>query len=448
MTLATLILAAGQGTRMKSALAKVLHPVGGVPMVTRAVNTAWDLAPQPPVVVVGQDAAVVQAVLGNRAQYVLQRELRGTGHAVQQAKDALIGHSDLVIVYYADMPLLQADTLRRLVDAQTASNAAFTLLTATVPDPRGFGRIMRVDGAVREIIEERTATEAQKQIRELNVGVYCFRADWLWAHIDQLTPNPQTGEIFITDLLTLAIAGRERVETVETVELDEIIGVNTRVHLSEAESALRRRICRKWQLAGVTISDPATTYIEESVQIGMDTMIKPNTHLRGETIIGTDCHIGPNSIIEDAQIGDGCMITASVVESAILEADVQVGPFAHLRTGAYLERGVHMGNFGEVKNSRLGHDTKMGHFAYIGDAEIGADVNIGCGTITANYDGENKHKTVIGDGAFIGSDTILRAPVTVGANARTGAGSVVTRDVAPGQTVVGVPARPIDKKES
>jgi len=447
MTLATLILAAGQGTRMKSTLAKVLHSVGGVPMVTRAVNTAWDLALQPPVVVVGQDAAAVQSALGDRAQYVFQRELRGTGHAVQQAKEALIGRSDLVIVYYADMPLLQAETLRRLVDAQTASNAAFTLLTATVPDPRGFGRVVRVDGVIREIVEERAASELQKHIRELNVGVYCFRADWLWEHIGQLAPNPQTDEIFITDLLMLAIAGGERVETVETFEFDEIIGVNTRVHLSEAEVALRRRICRKWQLAGVTISDPATTYIEERVQIGIDTLIEPNTHLRGETVIGTNCIIGPNSIIEDAKIGDCCTITGSVVESAILENDVQVGPFAHLRTGAYLERGVHIGNFGEVKNSRLGRDTRMGHFSYIGDAEIGADVNIGCGTITANFDGETKHKTVIGDGAFIGSDTILRAPVTVGANARTGAGAVVTHDVAAGQTVVGVPARPIVKKQ-
>lgn len=440
MTLATVILAAGQGTRMKSDMAKVLHPVGGRAMITRAVDTAWALDSTPPVVVVGHDAEAVRAHLGDRARYVTQSELLGTGHAVMQAAAVLRGTSDLVLVYYADMPLLTAESLCRLVEAQQQHDGPFTMLTLIADDPRGFGRVVRQNGYVTAIVEERECTPEQLAIRELNVGVYAFRAAWLWDHLPLIKVKSK-GEYYLTDLVELATAAGARVQGIAVEDADEVIGVNTRVHLSEAEAALRRRVNRHWMLDGVTIIDPATAYISEAATIGRDTVIHPNTHIIGQTVIGTHCQIGPNSIIQDSQIGDSCVVNCSVVEQAVLEAHVDMGPFSHLRPGTYLSEGVHLGNFGEVKNSRLGPGTHMGHFSYVGDSEVGEDVNIGAGTITANFDGVRKHKTVIGAHAFIGCDTILRAPVRVGTNSRTGAGAVVTRDVPDNQIAVGVPAR-------
>jgi bifunctional UDP-N-acetylglucosamine pyrophosphorylase/glucosamine-1-phosphate N-acetyltransferase len=426
---------------MKSALAKVLHPVGGRSMVSRAVEVTTALTNTPPVVVVGHDAEAVKAHLADRARYVHQSQLLGTGHAVMQATDTLRGTADLILVTYGDMPILREETLRSLITTQQASQSPFTLLTVRKEDPKGFGRILRNgDGQVIAIVEEAEATPEQKAIRELNVGVYAFRASWLWEHLPSIRPKKK-GEYYLTDLLEIAVAQGSRVESILVTDPDEVIGVNNRIDLADAEAALRKRVCRRWQLEGVTVIDPATTYIEDTVKIGMDTVIQPNTHLRGNTVIGVNCQIGPNTVIEDSQIGDQCRITGSVVESAILEAHVDVGPYAHLRTGAYLCEGVHMGNFGEVKNSRLGKGTRMGHFSYVGDADVGEDVNIGAGVVTANYDGKRKHRTQLGDHSFIGSDTILRAPVTVGDSARTGAGSVVTKDVPPHHIAVGVPAR-------
>jgi bifunctional UDP-N-acetylglucosamine pyrophosphorylase/glucosamine-1-phosphate N-acetyltransferase len=434
------ILAAGLGTRMKSDLAKVLHPVGGVPMIERGVEIARKITSELPTVIVGRDADAVKGLLGNRAAYALQSELLGTGHALMQAAPLLRDKDGIVLVFNADLPLLRATTLSRLVEMQN-EDSALTLLTAIAPDPRGFGRIVRdAEGYIKANVEERDCTPEQRLIKELNVGAYAFEADWLWTNLDHLKRQPN-GEYYLTDLIALAVAQGHRVNGVACDDLDEVIGVNTRIHLSEAEAALRRRTTHFWMLEGVTILDPATTYIHESVQIGQDTTLYPNTHLTGKTVIGAHCTIGPNSTIFSSTIGDHCEIKGSVVEEAILEAHVEIGPFAHLRKGAYLAEGVHLGNFGEVKNARLGQGTRMGHFSYIGDAEIGADVNIGAGTITANYDGKNKHKTVIGDHAFIGSDTILRAPVTIEANASTAAGSVVTHDVPSGHIAIGVPAR-------
>jgi bifunctional UDP-N-acetylglucosamine pyrophosphorylase/glucosamine-1-phosphate N-acetyltransferase len=464
--LASVILAAGQGTRMKSKKAKVLHEVGGKPMVTRAVEAAVQAGtliethlrpsvveePLRPVVVVGRDSEQVRAVLGERAEYVEQGELLGTGHAVLQAANALRGRADqpgdIVLVTYADMPLLQPETLYALHAFQRAASRPISMLTVTVQDPRGFGRIVRrEDGSIAAIVEEKECTPEQLRIRELNPGVYAFDAAWLWANLPKLTPKSK-GEYYLTDLIEIAaVAFGPEASAVASInfstpdELDELIGINTRVHLAEAEAALRRRVTKRLMLAGVTITDPATAYISEDADIGPDTVILPNTHIAGRTDIGPDCVIGPNTVIVESKIGAGCTVDGSVVEYATLEDDVHIGPFAHLRKGAYLETGVHMGNFGEVKNSRLGRGTRMGHFSYVGDAVVGADVNLGAGMITCNFDGERKHQTVIGDGAFIGSDTMLVAPVTVGAGGRTGAGAVVTRDVPPGQIAVGVPAR-------
>lgn len=442
MKLASLILAAGQGTRMKSDLPKVLHPLLGRPLVTYTLETALALTGEPPVLVVGYGAEAVQQTVGDRAVCVLQAEQRGTGHAVLQARELLAGQSDLVLVMYADMPLLTVETLRRLVARQEENPGPITLLTLWDDNPRGFGRIVRdQSGAVIQIVEEADATPEQLAIKELNAGVYCFDAGWLWANVSQIPLNPVKQEYYLTDLIGMAVAQGKRVETVTATDPTEALGINTRVHLAEAERLLRQRINERWMLEGVTIVDPATTYIEPGVTIGRDTVILPNTHLRGCTAIGPRCEIGPNTIIVDSSIGERCRVTASVVEGAVMEDESDVGPFGHLRKGARLCRGAHMGNFGEIKNATLGPGAKMGHFSYLGDAEVGAEANIGAGTVTCNYDGIRKHRTLIGEHAFIGSGTMLVAPVRVGSGAKIGAGSVVTHDVPDGALVYGVPAR-------
>ncbi|TET54480.1 MAG: bifunctional UDP-N-acetylglucosamine diphosphorylase/glucosamine-1-phosphate N-acetyltransferase GlmU, partial [Anaerolineales bacterium] len=285
------------------------------------------------------------------------------------------------------------------------------------------------------------ATPEEQVVDELSAGVYCFASDWLWEHIGTLPPNAPKKQYYLTDLIAAAAAEGQRVEVITTGDPQEALGINTRSHLAEAEAVLRSRINEHWMVEGVTILDPATTYIASDATIGPDTTILPNTHLRGTTSIGRSCHIGPNAIVVDCQIGDRCRVVASVLEHAVMEDGSDVGPFGHLRQGAHLGKGAHVGNFGEIKESTLGPGAKMGHFGYLGDAEIGARANIGAGTITCNYDGKEKHKTVVEEDAFIGSDTMLVAPVRVGKGARTGAGAVVTRDVPDGKTACGVPAR-------
>jgi bifunctional UDP-N-acetylglucosamine pyrophosphorylase/glucosamine-1-phosphate N-acetyltransferase len=361
---------------------------------------------------------------------------------VLQARSLLQGHADLVLVSYADMPLLAAETLGRLVERQRQNPGPITMLALVQEDPRGFGRVVRDDsGAVVEIVEEAVATPEQLGIRELNAGVYCFHARWLWEHVDQIPLSLPKEEYYLTDLVGMAVKQGLRVETVIADHAVETLGINTRVHLAEAETVLRRRINERWMRSGVTIVDPASTYIEPAVTIGRDTTIQPNTHLRGETVVGQRCTIGPSAIIEDCTIGDGCVVLASVLEQAVMEDGADIGPFSHLRQGARLCEGAHVGNFGELKQSTLGPGAKMGHFSYLGDAEVGAGANVGAGTVTCNYDGERKHRTVIEEGAFIGSATMLVAPVRVGKGAKTGAGSVVTRDVPDGALAYGVPAR-------
>jgi len=360
----------------------------------------------------------------------------------------LKSRTDYVIVTYADMPLLRGETFRRLVEAQRLNPGPFSLLTVVAEDPRGFGRIVRnADGTVAAIVEEYVATPEQRQIRELNVGAYCFKADWLWGALQRIEKNPKKGEYYLTDVVELAVKENLPVQAVVHDDFIETIGINTRVHLSEAEAALRTRINREHMLNGVSLMDPAATYIEVGVKIGRDTTILPNTYLHGNTEIGEANLIGPNTIIRDSRIGKRCKVLASVLEGAVLEDDVDMGPFAHLRKGAHLKSHVHMGNFGEVKDSTLHEGVKMGHFSYIGNATIGANTNIGAGTITCNYDGERKNHTEIGEDVFIGSDTMLVAPLTLGDGARTGAGAVVTKNVPEDTLVVGIPARAIRKVE-
>ncbi len=445
MKITAVILAAGQGTRMKSDLPKVLHPICGLPMIDHSLAAAKAASSETPVVVIGFGAEAVRESLGKKARCVVQDPQLGTGHAVRQAESTLHGKTDLVLVTYADMPLLRPATLKRLVETQQANQGSLTILTVNAADPRGFGRVIRnAQGNVQAVVEEAAASQKQLGIHELNVGAYCFSAKWLWQALNDIKVSKK-GEYYLTDTVALAVQAGQAVQALVTDDLQETIGINTRVHLAEAEAALRNRINRGHMLAGVTIVDPASTYIEAGVKIGRDTVVWPNTYLRGKTVIGEGCVIGPNTIARDTTVGDFCEILAAVMDDAVVEDNVGVGPFARLRKGARLCKGVHMGNFGEVKDSTLGPGTKMGHFSYIGNASIAEDVNIGAGTVTCNYDGVRKNPTEIGAGVFIGSDTMLVAPVKVGARAHTGAGAVVTRDVEPDTLVVGVPARPTKK---
>lgn len=448
MKVTAVLLAAGQGTRMKSTLPKVLHPLCGKPMVWHVLEALKAAATEKPVVVVGHGAEAVTNYLGDSAQTVLQEPQLGTGHAAMQAEALLKGQTDYVIITYADMPLLRAETFQRLAETQRLNSGPLSLLTVIADDPRGFGRIVRKpDGTVAAIVEEYVATPEQQQIKELNVGAYCFKADWLWDALHRIEKNPKKGEYYLTDIVEIAVRDNLPVQAVVHDDFIETIGINTRVHLSEAEAALRRRINAEHMLNGVSMLDPNSTYIEVGVKIGKDTMIMPNTYIHGKTEIGEGNIIGPNTIIRDTKIGNGCKVLSSVMEGAVLEDDVDMGPFARLRKGAHLKSHVHMGNFGEVKDSTLHEGVKMGHFSYIGNADVGANTNIGAGTITANYDGEKKHPTTIGEDVFIGSDTMLIAPVKLGDGARTGAGAIVKRDVPEDTLVVGMPARAIRKLE-
>jgi len=447
MKITAILLAAGQGVRMRSKLPKVLHPVAGQAMILHALQAARQASTEKPVVVVGHGADRVCKTIADLAVCVIQEQQLGTGHAVQQVEKELAGRSDLILVTYADMPLMSAETLKKLVETQSSNPGPLSLLTVRSDDTRGFGRILRKpDGSVQAIVEEAVATPSQLEIKELNVGAYCFSAGWLWNTLRQIKISPK-GEYFLTDTVEVAVQAGLPVLPLLLTDLVETIGVNTRVQLAEAEVAMRQRINREHMLAGVTLIDPNTTYIDAGVTIGMDTVIWPNTTLHAGTEIGRDCVIGPNSIIRNTRVGNGCKVLASVLEGAHLEDDVSVGPFARLRKGAHLGKGVHMGNFGEVKDSTLGAGTKMGHFSYIGNATIGPNVNIGAGTVTCNYDGEHKQPTEIGRDAFIGSDTMLIAPVKIGDRARTGAGSVVTKDVPSDTLAVGMPARAVRKLE-
>ena len=446
MKVSTVVLAAGYGTRMKSDLPKVLHPVMGRPMIDWAVSTAQAVSHLSPVVVVGRRRELIEQLLGDRVRYAVQPEMLGTGHAVMQATSLLRGQADVVLVTYGDMPLLRSDTLQKLlelfdqVDEKDPTMPAIAMLTIDRDDEQGFGRILRnAQGEIQGIVEEADCTPAQKAIRELNPGIYCFDAAWLWENLAKI-PISAKGEYYLTDMVGIAVSQGRRVATM-FAPLEDVDGINTRVQLANATAVMRRRILEKHMLAGVTIIDPSTTYIEDTVEIGSDTTILPGTVLQGATQIGRHAQIGPNAQIVDSLIGEHCRVVYSVLEEARMDAHSEIGPFGHLRKGAHLAEGVHMGNFGEVKNSYLGPGTKMGHFSYLGDTHVEGGANIGAGTITCNYDGAQKHKTQIGQGAFIGSNTLLVAPVTEGAGATTGAGSVVTKDVAPGTLVYGVPAR-------
>ena len=433
--IAAVILAAGKGTRMKSALIKVLHPAAGRPMIEWPMAAARETGADPVVLVIGHQADAVSALYreDRGIRTALQTEQLGTGHAVACACRELSGFSGTVLILCGDTPLLRPETLRQLTACHQEKRAALTVLTAELPDPCGYGRVIRgTDGGVLRIVEQKDATPEEQAVREINSGIYCMEAGFLFDNIGRIGSDNAQKEYYLTDLVALAVQQGLTCQALLAGDADEIMGVNDRMQLAEAARILRLRINRNLMLSGVTLIDPSQTYIEAGVVIGADTTVQPNCSISGRTIIGAGCVIEPGVSISDCTIGNGCHIkSGSVLEGSTLGNKIAVGPMAHLRPGSILGNHVKIGNFVETKKIVMGEGSKASHLTYLGDAEIGSDVNIGCGTITCNYDGVNKHKTVIGDRVFIGSDVQLVAPVAVGNNSLVAAGTTVTVDVPP-----------------
>jgi bifunctional UDP-N-acetylglucosamine pyrophosphorylase/glucosamine-1-phosphate N-acetyltransferase len=443
---AAVVLAAGLGTRMKSKQPKVLHRICGRAMGAHVTYVIAEAGVTRTAIVVGKGAVEVRAGLGEGFTYVEQTKQLGTGHALVQSRDALENAAQHVIVANGDIPLVRSESLGALMARHLEAGAAVTVLTSSGGPVDGLGRVVRDEGGrIKAIVEEAELPEALRDIDEINVGAYCFDAAWLWPALEELSPGKR-GELYLTNLVALAYDSGRPTASVTVADPSEALGVDDRVRLADAEAAMRQRIRRRWMLEGVTIVDPPSTYIDVDVRLGRDSIIHPNSSILGTSTIGEDCEIGPGSIISSSSIGSRVRVLASVIEDSVIEEDVSVGPYSHLRREAHIEAGARLGNFVEVKKSRFERGSVASHFSYIGDSTVGRRANIGAGTITCNFDGVLKHPTVIGEGALIGSDTMLVAPVTVGAGAKTGAGAVVTEDVAAGATVVGVPARPLEKK--
>lgn len=423
---------------MKSALPKVLHAVGGKSMLRHVMTAAEQAGAKRTLVVVGFGGDKVQAEIGAAAEFVLQAEQLGTGHAMMQVQPVLAGFSGTILLLCGDTPLLTGQALLDLVAAHQQSGAAATVLTAKPADATGYGRILRDEsGQVLGIVEQKDATAEQKQIGEINTGIYCFEAAPLFAALAGLTCNNAQKEYYLTDVLAILAQAGQQVGAVEVADFQETLGINSRLQLAEAEKILRQRKLVELMDSGVTVMDPASTFVDASVSVGEDTVLYPFTWLEGETTIGRDCRIGPNSRISDSQLGDAVTLHFSYAHECKIAGGVSVGPYVHLRPDTELSAGVKVGNFVEIKNSRVGVGSKLPHLSYIGDADIGSGVNIGCGTITVNYDGKKKHRTVVGDTAFVGCNSNLVAPVSVGSGAYIAAGSTITKDVPDGALGVG-----------
>ncbi|GAC1320834.1 MAG: bifunctional UDP-N-acetylglucosamine diphosphorylase/glucosamine-1-phosphate N-acetyltransferase GlmU [Chloroflexota bacterium] len=448
-SLVAVVLAAGQGTRMRSGRHKVLHPLAGKPLIQRVLDLLEGVGAQRTIVVLGHQADQVRALLPTTVDTVIQEQQRGTGHALQTAAPRVreLG-ADSVLVHFGDEPLVRPASLTRLIQRGVSEVAPVALLNARVRDPFGYGRVLRLkDGTVDAMVEEVDATPEQRTIDEIWSGTMLLWAPWLWDNLDRLPLSPK-GEYYLPSLVAIARTQGLSVLAALPADEEEVLGVNSQAQLAQAEAILRRRTLEALMENGVTVIDPAGTYVEPEVRVARDTILHPGTHLRGRTQIGGRCEIGPNAYVIDTQVGSGCRILYSVLEGARVGDDVSIGPFSHLRPGATIEDGVTLGNYAEVKNSRIGAGTQMHHFSYMGDAEVGRNVNIGAGTISVNFNSETglKSRTVIDDDASIGSDTMLVAPVHIGEGAITAAGSVVTHDIPDREVWVGAPARAFRKR--
>lgn len=425
-----ILLAAGQGTRMKSKLYKVLHPVCGKPMVEHVIDNISKLNVNRIVTIVGHGAEKVKEHLGNKSEYALQEEQLGTAHAVMQAESILGAYEGTTFVVCGDTPLIRTETFENLYKHHLKTNAKATILTAIADDPTGYGRIIRdTDGKVSQIVEQKDASEEQQKVKEINTGTYCFDNKALFEALKLVNNENAQGEYYLTDVIEILQKQGETVSAFVCEDFEETLGVNDRVALSQAEEIMRARIITEHMKNGVTIISPSTTYIHADVKIGRDTIIKPGVIIEGETTIGEDCVIGPNSHIVNSIIGNETTIQNSVVTDSKVGDNTSVGPFAHIRPSSNIGSDVKIGNFVEVKKSSLGDHTKVSHLSYIGDAQIGSNVNVGCGSITVNYDGKNKYETIIGDNVFVGCNSNLVAPVTIGEGSFIAAGSTITKDV-------------------
>jgi len=410
-------------------------------MLAYALDAARAATSADPVVVISPVTKAIRDVFDGQARFAMQDEPRGTADALRAGLETLDPDVAELLVIGGDTPFLSAGTLTSLLRERRSSGAAVALLTMRLEAPDGYGRVVRDErGRVTRIAEEKDATADERVIHEVNAGVYAFDAAWARRRLGDVAPSDASGELYLTELVRLAVVDGGGVSTL-SAEAQQAAGINDRVQLAAATAAMRRRILEGHMRAGVTIVDPATTYVDATVTLAADVTIEPGVILGGRTTVGADTVLGPGSQVIDTVIGERCRVWASVLEGAEVEDDVHIGPYAHLRAGAVIGRGSRLGNFAEVKQSRLGPGVQQHHFSYIGDAQIGARVNIGAGTVTANYDGTRKHRTIVGEGAFIGSDSMLVAPVEIGAGAMTAAGSVVTKDVPPGKLAIGVPAR-------
>lgn len=440
------VLAAGQGTRMKSSLYKVLHSVAGKPMVGHVVEQAKAANTDQIVTVVGTGAEKVQEYLGDKTEYVLQEEQLGTAHAVKQAHELLEGKKGATLVLCGDTPLLTEKTLTGAYEQHENDQAKATVLTAFVEDPTGYGRVIRnANGEVEKIVEEKDATDAEKKVKEINTGTYCFDNEILFQCIDEIDNDNAQGEYYLPDVIEILQKRGEKVAAFALEDNRDALGVNDRLALSEAERLMRERINRKHMKNGVTLIDPMTTYIESEVEIGNDTVIEPGVYLKGQTVIGNNTTVGAHSVISNSKIGDNVIITSSTIEDSIMGNHTDIGPNSHLRPNTELKEHVHVGNFVEVKNSVVGEKTKIGHLTYVGDAKLGKEINIGCGTVFVNYDGQEKHQTIIGDHSFVGCNTNLVAPVTLDAHSYIAAGSTITEDV-PSYALAIARARQVNKE--
>ena len=429
MKTTAVILAAGQGTRMKSDLPKVLHQVLAKPMIQWVIDSVQAAEVDQIITVLGHKSEAVAEVVGGQTQVVYQREQLGTGHAVMQAAEQLADEAGCVLVVCGDTPLLTAETLRALLTKHQTEQNAVTVLTAKASDPYGYGRMIREQERIVAIVEEKDATEAQKAITEINAGTYCFDQRFLLDALKHLKTDNAQGEYYLTDVIKMAVEQGLTVGGYILRDFTESLGVNNRVQLAQAEKIMRQRKLQELMLNGVTIIDPEHTYVDMDVQVGQDTILAPGVMLEGQTRVGCRCRIGANTRLTDAIVGDETTVQNSIIWESTVGSRCQIGPFAYIRPGSVLADEVKVGDFVELKKAQVASGSKIPHLSYVGDAAIGARVNIGCGTITCNYDGKNKHQTIIEDDAFIGSNTNLVAPVTIHAGATIGAGSTICKDI-------------------